>query len=660
MDRTDAGGKGLRLKRFMGLGLADLGLLVLAFGLVHLLNYGHLNISATNYSILQLQILVWLVLSLAGNKFSRIPDLSYIMGAGLTLKIGAGILFLLSLLIVGLQLMHFSRTMAYGTIILFLVLELATLGLYHWIRGPVPHPGRYPVESQPVRLSRSLIIVDGFMLLAVFFLVTYLKRGSLTLFHPYDDILLIYFGLWLGFSLFTRKFNRENFSDFLSAFGPALKTALFMAAGLAFFIYLFRLEPVSRLQVFAPLVFLLALECLIFFLYATYRRHGLMGRDLEDREEVNAYFDQRSKQPWLEPAEEPRVQEPAGEKLKHALDFFDPRIYELISSQMDLQKLDRSDCALLSTDNMFNLEVLENDRMGLIINLHKINDVRWFNRYFLLAHEKLRPGGCLVGKAHTISTHRDFYRHKYPRYLSSLFYSLSFIWGRVFPKLPGLKKFYFAVTRGRNRMVSRAEVLGRLCFCGYRILAEEEIGYRFFFVAQKIKRPSMDPDPTYGPLVGLRRTGLGGQPITVYKFRTMYPFSEYIQDYVFNLHGTKDGDKIINDFRITGWGKVFRKLWIDELPMLYNWLRGDLKLVGVRPLSDHKLSTYPEELQEKRKKVKPGLLPPFYADRPTTVEGFFQAEEDYLDGYMKKPLRTDFRYFWIIVWNIVVRRARSG
>jgi hypothetical protein len=209
-------------------------------------------------------------------------------------------------------------------------------------------------------------------------------------------------------------------------------------------------------------------------------------------------------------------------------------------------------------------------------------------------------------------------------------------------------------------MVSRAEILGRLYFCGFEIVAEKEIAYRLFFIVRKAKTPSMDENPTFGPLVQLKRTGLWGNPIRVYKFRTMFPFSEYLQAYVFNLYGTKDGDKIINDFRITGWGKVFRKLWIDELPMLYNWIRGDLKLVGVRPLSDHKLSTYPAALQEKRKYVKPGLLPPFYADRPTTVEGFFEAEEKYLDAYIQKPYRTDIHYFLIILWNIVVKKARSG
>ena len=647
------------MKRFISLALTDLILLLLAFGMVHLANYGHVQISGTNLNVLLLQITAVLAVSLAARKYTRLPGLSLIMGTGLILKIGVGVLFLLSLFIVGLQLMHFSRTMAYGTLILFIFLEVIALTTYQWLKGPVPHPGRLPLKSSGTKILRPLFILDGLLLLIAFFAATYFKRDSFLLFHPYSDILLILLGLWLGFSIFTRKFNLENFNNFLTAFGPALKTVLFMAAGLAFFIYLFRLEPVSRLQVFGPLPLLLVFEGFLFSLYTNYRRHGLMQKDIEDPGEVQAILDRGGDKI---PAEEPRlkINDPAGEKLRHALDFFDPKIFKMLDTHVDLNQIDRSECALLSTDNMFNLEVLEEGRTGLIINLHKINDLRWFNRYFLLAHQKLRPGGYIMGKAHTITTHRDYYQNKYPRHLNTLFYNLSFIWGRLFPKLPGLKKLYFAVTGGRNRMLSRAEVLGRLCFCGYKIVAEEEIGFRFFFIAQKIAAPSTNPNPTYGPLVELKRTGLGGKPISVYKFRTMHPFSEYLQAYVYEKCQLEKGGKFKNDFRVTGWGRFMRKTWLDELPMLYNWLRGDLRLVGVRPLSRQYLELYSPELQELRRKVKPGLLPPFYADMPVTLEEIMESERRYIEAYLKHPFRTQAGYFIRCVWNIVFRRKRSG
>jgi len=649
------------MKSFIFLALIDLVLLLIAFGLVHLVNYGHMQISDANHHVLQLQIAAMLTISLAARKYTRLPDLSRIRGAELLLKTAVYILFLLSLLIVGLQLMHFSRTMAYGTIVLFIFFEVIVMIAYQLFKRPVSHQNRYPVKSSRTYILMPMFILDGVLLLIAFFAITYFKRDSLLLFHPYSDILIIFLGLWLSFSIFTRKFNLDNFNNFLTAFGPALKTALFMAAGLAFFIYLFRLEPVSRMQVFGPLPLLLVFEGFVFMLYTNYRRHGLMKKDIDDPEEVQAILDQDSNS-MIPTAEERKLQvkDPVGEKLKYALDFFDPKIYKMLDDHVDLNQIERSECALLSTDNMFNLEVLGKNRTGLIINLHKVNDLRWFNRYFLLAHQKLRPGGYLMGKAHTISTHRDYYQHKYPKHLNTLFYSLSFIWGRVFPKLPGLKKFYFALTGGRNRMLSRAEVLGRLCFCGFKIIAEEEIGFRLFFIAQKDGVPSTNPNPTYGPLVELRRTGLGGKPISVNKFRTMHPFSEYLQEYVYEKCHLEEGGKFKNDFRITGWGRFMRKTWLDELPMLYNWLRGDLRLVGVRPLSRQYLQMYSPELQELRRKVKPGLLPPFYADMPGTLKEIMESEKRYIEAYLKHPLRTQARYLIRCVWNISVKRARSG
>ncbi len=98
----------------------------------------------------------------------------------------------------------------------------------------------------------------------------------------------------------------------------------------------------------------------------------------------------------------------------------------------------------------------------------------------------------------------------------------------------------------------------------------------------------------------------------------MHPYSEFIQEFTYNLNGSKDGDKISNDFRIAFWGKSLRKLWLDELPSIINLFKGDIKLVGVRPLSLSKLRQYPSEFQEFRISAKPGLVPPFYADLPKT------------------------------------------
>src|SRR6056297_3078142 len=126
----------------------------------------------------------------------------------------------------------------------------------------------------------------------------------------------------------------------------------------------------------------------------------------------------------------------------------------------------------------------------------------------------------------------------------------------------------------------------------------------------------------------------------------MHPYSEYLQDYVFARKGLQEGGKLKNDFRLTTWGRVFRKLWIDELPMLYNWLKGDLKVVGVRPLSSHYLSLYDEELRQLRQKARPGLLPPFYVDLPQTFDEICESEKKYLRAYLENPMKTECYYFF--------------
>ena len=228
------------------------------------------------------------------------------------------------------------------------------------------------------------------------------------------------------------------------------------------------------------------------------------------------------------------------------------------------------------------------------------------------------------------------------------------------PKLIITQKLYFFLTRGLNRVLSRAETLGRLYSCGFEIIEEAFIGNYLFFVARKIMEPAYDLSPTYGPYVKLRRIGKHGRIIKVYKFRTMHPFSEYLQPYLYKNHNLAEGGKFKNDFRVTTLGRLLRKCWLDELPMLINLMKGDVKIVGVRPLSRHYFFLYTKKLQEKRIKHKPGLVPPFYADMPNTIDEIVASELRYLEAYEKHPIRTDIKYFFKAFHNICIKKARSN
>ena len=315
---------------------------------------------------------------------------------------------------------------------------------------------------------------------------------------------------------------------------------------------------------------------------------------------------------------------------------------------------------ITSTSTLFNLKKLYFKEYSSIINIKKINDVRYINKFFEGVNEILPDSGLYFGTVETYPNRRKALLDKYPFIINRIVYTVDFLFNRLFPKLSLTKKLYFYLTKGRGRVMSRAETYGRLYCCGFEVIDEKSINNSLYFIAKKTKEPFYDQDPTYGPLLRLRRVGFGGKLIKVFKLRTMHPFSEYLQEYVYNKNKLQGGGKIKDDFRISPEGRIFRKIWLDEIPMIYNVLKGEMKIVGVRPLSPHFYSLYDKNLQELRIQTKPGLIPPFYADMPETLEEIMASEKRYLKAYLKRPLYTDFSYFLKALYNILIKRKRSA
>ncbi|MDZ7821476.1 MAG: sugar transferase [Candidatus Marinimicrobia bacterium] len=195
---------------------------------------------------------------------------------------------------------------------------------------------------------------------------------------------------------------------------------------------------------------------------------------------------------------------------------------------------------------------------------------------------------------------------------------------------------------------------------GFRIIETVEIRGLMYFIATKVNVPYENTNPSYGPFISLQRIGKNGKSIRIYKFRTMHPYAEYLQEYIYEQNSLAKGGKLNNDFRISNWGKILRRTWIDELPQVINFLRGEIKLVGVRALSEHYLTLYPEAFREYRKQLKPGILPPFYVDLPETIEEIVASEIKYIESYKKYTILTDIKYGAIIFYNIIVRGERSA
>ncbi len=93
---------------------------------------------------------------------------------------------------------------------------------------------------------------------------------------------------------------------------------------------------------------------------------------------------------------------------------------------------------------------------------------------------------------------------------------------------------------------------------------------------------------------------------------------------------------------------------------IYDWIQGRLNLVGVRALSEQYFNLYPKELQDYRTKFKPGIIPPYYVDLPESLNEIFQSDNNYLHQKEKNPIRTDIKYGFIALKNILFKGARSS
>ena len=305
---------------------------------------------------------------------------------------------------------------------------------------------------------------------------------------------------------------------------------------------------------------------------------------------------------------------------------------------------------------------LEGQQPRLLFLARPLHTVERLDELLCEASRAMTDGSYLCCHSMTAALKRTLTRERYPWGVRHLVIAWEYVWHRVCPKLKLTHRLYFAATGGKDRTMSRVEIIGRLYRAGFEVVDEQFREGEFFITGRKAKPPVEDTPPTGSPIIHLRRIGKGGKEIVVHKFRTMYAYSEYVQPYIYHYQSLERGGKFKDDYRVNFWGRLMRRLWIDELPMVWNMLRGELKLVGVRPLSRHYFSLYSPELQALRIQAKPGLLPPFYYEQktPETLEEVQESERRYLEAYLQQPLKTDWRYFWGIVGNILFHRKHSA
>ena len=139
-----------------------------------------------------------------------------------------------------------------------------------------------------------------------------------------------------------------------------------------------------------------------------------------------------------------------------------------------------------------------------------------------------------------------------------------------------------------------------------------------------------------GPILySQERVGLGGRPFRLWKFRTMRPDSDA------TALLTVEGDE-----RVTPVGRSLRKWKLDELPQLWNVLRGEMSLVGPRPEVSRYVNLYTPE-QRRVLDLKPGITDPAslaYRDESVVLRGAADIERLYVEELMPDKIRLNLEY----------------
>jgi len=136
-----------------------------------------------------------------------------------------------------------------------------------------------------------------------------------------------------------------------------------------------------------------------------------------------------------------------------------------------------------------------------------------------------------------------------------------------------------------------------------------------------------------------QRPGLRGKPFYIYKFRTMADLRD------------DQGNLLPDKLRMTSFGRFLRKTSLDELPQLFNVLRGELSLVGPRPLLMQYLNRYTAE-QARRHEVRPGITGWAQVNGRNAIswEEKFKLDVWYVDN---RSFGLDMKILWMTAKKVI-------
>lgn len=512
-------------------------------------------------------------------------------------------------------------------------------------------------------MKKKLLLAFGnLVILAIaFMLIAWLKPATQRVVIPQYIRPFIYFSfLWLVISSIIGKY-RVNFSDsFVKCLKILLLSNVTILSLISIGAVLSHSLTFSRLILFGTIGLTTVIEIIGFYIFcydnnlSKYAKQRLCTEEEEEEETQINHGGDIPKKLIIELEAENTID-------KQVLQFIEDQIgkgaYNYIKEHIDIQP---SSVKVLAIHDFFSVITLPFKEYSGIVNIRKLNHLKGINSTLSEVNKKLPMDGIFIGCVETYKSRMN--RHK--RSFGILYYIIEpfdFIIKRIFPRFKMTKALQRMLHIRISRAISLTETLGRLVLKGFDIIDYKEIDNIVWFVGKKVGKPH-NATQNYGLIFKKSCAGKDGKVINVYKMRTMHPYSEYLQGYLIKTHGYSDNGhgKIKNDFRISFWGKFMRATWLDEAPQLLNVLKGEMNLMGVRPVRPARLKEFPKDIIELRQKFKPGCIPPYVSLLMGDESGNIEAERIYLNEKLKAPLKTDIKYFFKGLFNMITGRIKSS
>ena len=301
------------------------------------------------------------------------------------------------------------------------------------------------------------VIADAIALIvSVCVVLAWFPLSTQVPFQKYSVFVVIFSGMWLLFGYLCHRYIPVKYMKMGVDIRRLILASVFLFAGMSGYMYIMEGRHFS-VWVLLTLWLVMLGASLIFLIFKHAYRYAL------DADDAPIEAPQRDPQNVLYPSV--AISDADKQALRESiLEFTPENAVRYVEKNVNLYSTNTF--TLRSTD-LYNIKKLPNYRYDALVNFMPLNQIRGVNKLFTTVNDKLPDHGIWVCCYEPQSVTKRNILSRYPVVIGWLYYVAFFFYKRVLPKLFMTSRLYFDITEGKNRVLSKAEVLGRLCYCGF-------------------------------------------------------------------------------------------------------------------------------------------------------------------------------------------------